>query len=120
MSKFEINKVASLPGLSKFGLLAAIFVMLTAFPSFANASEKEEEGLDVKEIIFEHLGDGYGWEVPFSHTKRIPLPVIVRAEDGQWFSFSSGDVTELVEEKDEKTGKIHEVRKPRLKTIERN
>lgn len=51
-------------------------------------STKAEEKLDPKEIIFEHLGDAYGWEVPFSHSHRIPLPVIVKATDG-WHIFSS-------------------------------
>ena len=74
------------------------------------AKEKSEgeakgEDLDVKEVIFHHLGDGYGWEVPFSHVYRIPLPVIVRAEDGEWFCFSSGKLTEVEILKDEKTGK---------------
>ena len=55
--------------------------------------EQNEEKMDVKELIFEHLGDGYGWEVPFSHTVRMPLPVIVRAEDHSWFCFSSADLT---------------------------
>ncbi|MDE6051900.1 MAG: F0F1 ATP synthase subunit A, partial [Paramuribaculum sp.] len=45
-------------------------------------SEDVEKKLDPKEIIFEHLGDGYGWEVPFNHHKRIPLPVIVFGKDG--------------------------------------
>ncbi len=44
--------------------------------------ETAEEKPDLKEIIFEHLGDGYGWEVPFNHHKRIPLPVIVYGTDG--------------------------------------
>lgn len=44
--------------------------------------EAAEEKPDLKEIIFEHLGDGYGWEVPFNHHKRIPLPVIVWGSDG--------------------------------------
>ncbi|MCM1482844.1 MAG: F0F1 ATP synthase subunit A [Muribaculaceae bacterium] len=46
-----------------------------------SASEPQEK-LDPKEIIFEHLGDGYGWEVPFNHHKRIPLPIIVIGKDG--------------------------------------
>lgn len=45
----------------------------------AHASQK---GLDPKEIIFSHLGDAYGWEVPFSHSVRIPLPIIVIGSDG--------------------------------------
>lgn len=84
-----------------------------------NDKEEEKENVDVKEVIFHHLGDGYGWEVPFSHVYRIPLPVIVRAEDGKWFCFSSDKLTEVEVIKNEKTGKeskelipvIHEVEK---------
>ena len=54
--------------------------------------ETEEEKLDIKETIFEHLGDGYGWEVPFNHHKRIPLPIIVWGKDGLHV-FSSSRVT---------------------------
>ncbi len=84
------------------------------------AGHAEEKDMDVKEIIFEHLGDGYGWEVPFSHVYRIPLPVIVRAEDGKWFCFSSGDLTEVVVTRDEATGKEHESVHPVIKAIERD
>ncbi|MCC8176806.1 MAG: F0F1 ATP synthase subunit A [Bacteroidales bacterium] len=48
----------------------------------AEPVKKEEKKIDPKEIIFEHLGDGYGWEVPFNHHKRIPLPIIVWGSDG--------------------------------------
>jgi len=67
-------------------------------PLSASAADSGEEGatLDVKGIMFEHLGDAYGWEIPFSHTERIPLPVIVRAEDHSWHCFSSSDLTETV------------------------
>lgn len=69
--------------------------------------EEETSGLDVKETIFHHLGDGYGWEVPFFHIYRIPLPVIIKAQDGKWFCFSSSKLTEVVaiENTDEATGK---------------
>lgn len=52
-------------------------------------AEKEEAAIDTKGIIFEHLGDAYGWEVPFSHELRMPLPVIVRDYQGRWHCFSS-------------------------------
>ena len=55
-------------------------------------SHSEEKKIDPKEIIFEHLGDGYGWEVPFSHELRIPLPVIVRDYQGRWHCFSSSRI----------------------------
>lgn len=95
--------------MSKFidKILPLLLVLFVAAPSVAYAEEKKEEhkDIDVKEIIFEHLGDGYGWEAPFFHEYRIPLPVIVRAQDGSWHSFSSARLTELVVVKDEATGK---------------
>ncbi len=48
----------------------------------SDQTEHAEEAINPKDIIFEHLGDGYGWEVPFNHHKRIPLPVIVIGTDG--------------------------------------
>jgi F-type H+-transporting ATPase subunit a len=57
------------------------------------AAAPEEKAIDPKEIIFEHLGDGYGWEVPFCHDVRIPLPVIVRDWQGGWHCFSSARVS---------------------------
>ena len=44
--------------------------------------EDGEKSVDAKEIIFHHLGDRYGWEVPFCHDKSIPLPIIVITDDG--------------------------------------
>ena len=69
-------------------------VLLAPFSAMANdnASEQEEKKINPKEIIFEHLGDGYGWEVPFSHEHRIPLPVIVRDYEGRWHVFSSSRI----------------------------
>lgn len=74
-------------------LFAALAAMVLAVPAMADAAtdatHKEEMALDPKEIIFEHLGDGYGWEVPFNHHKRIPLPVIVKAKGDGWHCFLS-------------------------------
>ena len=62
-------------------------------PCSSYASSEGGDGeLKIKETIFHHLGDGYGWEVPFSHHHRIPLPVIVKDCDGQWHCFSSAKV----------------------------
>ncbi len=76
-----------------------IAIVAIAFPAALRASEADDHGddhgkaLDPKEIIFEHLGDGYGWEVPFNHHKRIPLPVIVFGKDGL-HCFSSARITD--------------------------
>lgn len=99
MSKFDIVPVGVHRG-SRFCLLTAFVVvlaMLLPLSVHAAGGGEEEATLDVKGIMFEHLGDAYGWEVPFSHTDRIPLPVIVRADDHSWHCFSSADLTETVE-----------------------
>ncbi len=102
--------------------LAILFLLVSilALPFSAKASEEEKGKVDVKENIFHHLGDGYGWEVPFSHTYRIPLPVIVRAEDGSWHCFSSGRLMKYEEETDKETGKTHTVAVPQIVYIEKN
>ena len=66
----------------------ALIAMLLPFGVMASSHDDSEkkEGIDAQGIIFEHLGDGYGWEVPFNHHKRIPLPVIVWGSDGLQFS----------------------------------
>lgn len=72
----------------KRNILMIVMLMLVAVVSSspALASEGEaasgESTINPKEIIFEHLGDGYGWEVPFNHHVRIPLPVILIGKDG--------------------------------------
>ena len=70
-------------------LIAAVAIM----PFSANASGGQEEELNPQEIIFHHLGDAYGWEVPFSHEHRIPLPIIVNDNAGNWHLFSSARLT---------------------------
>ncbi|MDE5935626.1 MAG: F0F1 ATP synthase subunit A, partial [Muribaculaceae bacterium] len=74
-------------------LFASVFAGGLEVSAADRHDESSEKPLDVKEILFEHLGDGYGWEMPFDHHKRIPLPVIVRSNDGSWHVFSSGRVT---------------------------
>ena len=99
-------------------MLAAI-IPVSAIAENAKAKE-EEEKLDPKEIIFEHLGDGYGWEVPFDHHHRIPLPCIVFGSDGlHIFSsariqhgeqYKDGDATFMIAPKDSPYhGKIVEI-----------
>lgn len=102
--------------------LAILFLLMSmlAFPHSGFASEGEKGKVDVKENIFHHLGDGYGWEVPFSHAYRIPLPVIVRAEDGKWFVFSSSKLTDIVKVTDEETGKTKTEAVPEIYATERD
>lgn len=79
-----------------YKIIAIVCALLTVSPmAFASADDsKHDEGkLNPKEIIFEHLGDAYGWEVPFNHHKRIPLPVIVFGSDGLHI-FSSSRISD--------------------------
>ncbi|MGM9804527.1 MAG: F0F1 ATP synthase subunit A [Muribaculaceae bacterium] len=76
-----------------FTLLVAVMALAASVPARAAVAAEEGEGFNPKEIIFHHLGDAYGWEVPFSHSHRIPLPVIVRDNEGEWHVFSSARVT---------------------------
>lgn len=77
-------------------LLLAVVCAAVLYPAHAPASQSAGdaggEAINPKEIIFEHLGDGYGWEVPFNHHVRIPLPVIVRDYEGKWHCFSSSRI----------------------------
>ena len=72
----------------------AVLATLVAMPARAAEHDGEEGSgsINPKEIIFEHLGDGYGWEVPFDHHHRIPLPCIVWGSDGLHV-FSSARIT---------------------------
>lgn len=80
---------------------------------------EEHKGVNPKEIIFEHLGDRYGWEVPFNHHKIIHLPIIVFASDGLHVFSSSrvlggqkyvdGDKTFFIPEKGPNKGKVVEL-----------
>ncbi len=77
-----------------FIIFAAFIASLIATPRVMASEDAHGEGkLDPKEIIFEHLGDRYGWEVPFNHHKSIPLPVIVFGTDGLHI-FSSSRISD--------------------------
>ena len=51
---------------------------------WVKADETAAESFNPQKSIFEHLGDEYGWNVWNLH---IPLPVIVRDEEGTWHVF---------------------------------
>lgn len=68
---------------------SAVTEVEDALETVSKNAEKEEHSLKPKDIIFEHLGDGYGWEAPFNHHVRIPLPIIVKGTDGFHIFMSS-------------------------------
>lgn len=73
-------------------ILLTLMMALSVAPFAAQASDHSSGVEDPKGIIFEHLGDTYGWAAPFSHSTYIPLPIIVRDCNGDWHVFSSARV----------------------------
>ena len=66
-------------------IVALVIVALMGLGYYSTAQHRAHGHageLNPKETIFEHLGDAYGWEVPFNHSARIPLPIIVWGKDG--------------------------------------
>ena len=59
-------------------------------------AEQEENTVDVKEIVFGHIGDSYEWHITdFGETKVIiPLPVIVYSGTTGWHVFLSSRLEE--------------------------
>ena len=73
-----------------------IILSLLVFPATAFAAgQDEEEPLDVKTMLFEHIGDSYQWHITRIGDKDIsvPLPVIVKSSTG-WHCFLSSRLEE--------------------------
>ena len=63
-------------------IVLMLLAVLSVGASASEAADSAESKINPKDIIFDHLLDGYGWEVPFDHHHRIPLPVMCFASDG--------------------------------------
>lgn len=73
-------------------LLCMVGGFLPAHASSGHAGEGED--LDVKEIIFDHIGDAYEWHLATVGDKHIsiPLPVIVYSQEKGWNAFLSSNL----------------------------
>lgn len=77
-----------------YAIVLLVIVSLMALGYYRASAHPHSPGPpDAKEVIYEHLGDAYGWEIPFNHDLRIPLPIIAKGEDG-WHCFMSNKVTD--------------------------
>lgn len=94
-------------------LLACCFGTVRAY-----AGGNGEKGIDVKDIVIGHMSDEYEWHITTinDHHISIPLPVIVKSEQGGWHCFSSSYLTHLTAGEnyqgffiDEESGKIMEL-----------
>lgn len=75
----------------RFGLLLCTVLFSAIFRVSGTPAEQIPEAeLDVKEMVFEHLGDDYTWHILQTKNREIAiyLPVIVKGPDG-WNVFSS-------------------------------
>ena len=81
--------------------LLLILGLLIASPAVAQEDditpqEQKENTVDVKSIVFGHIGDSYEWHITTwgdTHI-TIPLPVIVYSSNSGWHSFLSSRLEE--------------------------
>jgi len=73
-----------------------VFLLLLCIAPAVSANEHEGEPVNVKEIVFGHIGDSYEWHITtWGETEvRIPLPVIVYSSTTGWHAFLSSELVE--------------------------
>ena len=71
-------------------------VLADGGPAPAPVEGQEAEPVDVKDIVFEHIGDAYEWHITnFGETHvTIPLPIIVHSSTTGWHVFMSSRLAE--------------------------
>jgi len=74
----------------RYILICACLLVLGTLPAAA-AQGGSGETVDVKGIVFGHIGDSYEWHITSwnGHELSVPLPVILRSETGRWDVFMS-------------------------------
>ena len=74
-------------------MLTVLLCLIGAWlPLHASSHAEEEDApIDIKEIIFDHIGDAYEWHVATIGDKHvsIPLPVIVFSKEKGFHAFLS-------------------------------
>ena len=82
-----------------------VFACLTVFGArearAVSPETEQNEAVDVKEVVFGHIGDSYEWHITDIGETRIavPLPVIVRSRTGHWDLFLSSRLSHGAEYK---------------------
>ncbi|MDR0976489.1 MAG: F0F1 ATP synthase subunit A [Prevotellaceae bacterium] len=71
-------------------------MLLCVQPLRAAAAEKAQQPVDVKEIIFGHIGDAYEWHITtWGKTEvTVPLPIIIYSRTTGWHCFLSSRLKE--------------------------
>ena len=93
-------------------ILLLVVVALLPLSSFASEEKKEGvEGINIPEIVLEHLADAYEWHICSYEGKHlsIPLPIIVRSSaTGEWTFCTEHSLPQNFFFNQEKHGKIYE------------
>jgi F-type H+-transporting ATPase subunit a len=74
-----------------------MLLLVTSFGTArADEANKEKNPVDVKEIIFGHIGDAYEWHITTINQTpiTIPLPIILYSTHTGWHCFLSSRLTE--------------------------
>lgn len=77
-------------------IVAPLFMLCLMLASLPASAQEKENTVDVKEIVFGHIGDSYEWHITTwgkTHI-TIPLPIIVYSNTTGWHVFLSSRLEE--------------------------
>lgn len=92
-------------------ILLLLLVFMPALASSANEKADEGGGLNIPEIVLEHLSDSYEWHIATYGDNHIsiPLPIIIRSDaTGEWHFCTSHSLPDNFYFNKEMHGKIYE------------
>lgn len=92
-------------------ILLLLLVFMPALASSANEKADEEGGLNIPEIVLEHLSDSYEWHIATYGDNHIsiPLPIIIRSDaTGEWHFCTSHSLPDNFYFNKKMHGKIYE------------
>lgn len=92
-------------------ILLLLLVFMPVLASSANEKADEEGGLNIPEIVLEHLSDSYEWHIATYGDNHIsiPLPIIIRSDaTGEWHFCTSHSLPDNFYFNKEMHGKIYE------------
>lgn len=92
-------------------ILLLLLVFMPALASSAKEKADEEGGLNIPEIVLEHLSDSYEWHIATYGDNHIsiPLPIIIRSDaTGEWHFCTSHSLPDNFYFNKEMHGKIYE------------
>lgn len=103
MNRFKMRRIKS--------ILLLLLVFMPICTLSAKESAKNEEGLNIPEIVLEHLSDSYEWHIATYNDNHIsiPLPIIIRSEaTGVWHFCTIHSLPDNFYFNKEMHGKIYE------------